>query len=392
MTKVSIVKVAGRDRERIAVGVRRAVEMAGGLADRIRPGMRVMIKPNLVAPPPSAESGACTNSLVCQAVADIVRELGAAPIIAESSARGADTEAAYRIMGYDALRGLGYDVVDLKKDTVVQVKVTNGRVLTEIATFELATQVDAIISVPVMKTHDQGQVTLALKNLKGLVTDGDKRRIHLEGMFEGATDLVAHFKPVFAVVDAVIGQEGMGPLLGMPVEMGLILAGQDLVAVDAIAGRVMGFAPDEVPITEAAAARGLGTLDESEIEVVGERVAEVQRRFVRCEEDDRIDSAGIEVVHSEGTCTGCRNGLLSSLFDMKADGTLDRARGVTVIAGPTPVPDGVPQEMLVSVGSCSLPEARRLLRYVRGCPPNNVDIVRALLADPPSEKPPCRSA
>jgi uncharacterized protein (DUF362 family) len=340
-----------------------------------------MIKPNLVAPPPSAESGACTNPLVCQAVADIVRELGAAPIIAESSARGADTEAAYRIMGYDALRGQGYDVVDLKQDTVVQVKVTNGRILTEIATFELATQVDAIISVPVMKTHDQGQVTLALKNLKGLVTDGDKRRIHLEGMFEGATDLVAHFKPVFTVVDAVIGQEGMGPLLGMPVEMDLILAGQDLVAVDAIAGRVMGFAPDEVPITKAAADRGLGTLDEAEIEVVGERVADVQRRFVRCEEDDRIDSAGIEVVHSEGTCTGCRNGLLSSLFDMKTAGTLARARGVTVIAGPTPIPDGIPQEMLVSVGSCSLPEARRLLRYVRGCPPNNVDIVRALLAD-----------
>jgi len=381
MTKVSIVKVAGRDRERIGVGVRRAVEMAGGLADRIRPGMRVMIKPNLVAPPPSAESGACTSPLVCQAVADVVRDLGAAPIIAESSARGADTEAAYRIMGYDALRGLGYEVVDLKSDKVVQVKATNGRILTEIATFELATQVDAIISVPVMKTHDQGQITLALKNLKGLVTDGDKRRIHLEGMFEGATDLVAHFKPVFAVVDAVIGQEGMGPLLGMPVEMGLVLAGQDLVAVDAIAGRVMGFAPDEVPITKAAAERGLGTLDESKIEVVGERVADVRRRFVRCEEDDRIDSAGIEVVHSEGTCTGCRNGLLSSLFDMKADGTLDRARGVTVIAGPTPIPDGVPQEMLISVGSCSLPEARRLLRYVRGCPPNNVDIVRALLAD-----------
>ena len=392
MTKVSIVKVAGRDQERIAVGVRRAVEIAGGLAGRIRPGMRVMIKPNLVAPPPSAESGACTNPLVCQAVADVVRELGATPIIAESSARGADTEAAYRIMGYDALRGLGYDVVDLKQDKVVQAKVTNGRILTEIATFELATQVDAIISVPVMKTHDQGQITLALKNLKGLVTDGDKRRIHLEGMFEGATDLVAHFKPVFAVVDAIIGQEGMGPLLGMPVEMDLILAGADLVAVDAIAGRVMGFAPDEVPITRAAAERGLGTLDESEIEVVGERMADVQRRFVRCEEDDRIDSAGIDVVHSEGTCTGCRNGLLSSLFDMKADGTLDRARGVTVIAGPTPIPDGIPQEMLVSVGSCSLPEARRLLRYVRGCPPNNVDIVRALLADPPSETPPRCSA
>ena len=380
MTRVSIVKVAGRDRAQVADGVRQAVEYAGGLNDLIRPGMRVMIKPNMVAPPTSAEAGACTSPLVCQAVADLVSELGARPVIAESSARGADTEAAYRIMGYDALRHQGYEVVDLKQDKTVQVRLADGRILTEITTFELATQVDAIISVPVMKTHDQGQITLSLKNLKGLVTDGDKRRIHLEGMFEGATDLVAHFKPAFTVVDAIIGQEGMGPLLGMPVEMGLVLAGRDLVAVDAIAGRVMGFAPDEVPITRAAAERGLGTMDESEIEVVGEQVADVQRRFVRCEEDDRIDSQGIEVVHSEGTCTGCRNGLLSSLFDMRADGTLERARGVTVIAGPTPVPDGVPQEMLISVGSCSLPEAKRLLRYVRGCPPNNVDIVRALLA------------
>jgi uncharacterized protein (DUF362 family) len=379
MTRVSVVKVAGRDRAQVAAGVRQAVENAGGLADLIRPGMRVMIKPNMVAPPTSAEAGACTSPLVCQAVADVVSELGARPVIAESSARGADTEAAYRIMGYEALRRQGYEVVDLKQDKTVQVRLAGGRILREIITFELVTRMDAIISVPVMKTHDQGQVTLSLKNLKGLVSDGDKRRIHLEGMFEGAVDLVSHFRPVFTVVDAIVGQEGMGPLLGMPVEMGLVLAGRDLVAVDSIAGRIMGFAPQEVPITKAAADRGLGTLDESRIEVVGEQVADVQRRFVRCEEDDRIDSEGIEVVHSEGTCTGCRNGLLSSLFDMRADGTLERDRGVTVIAGPTPVPEGVPQEMLVSVGSCSVPEAKRLLRYVRGCPPNNVDIVRALL-------------
>jgi uncharacterized protein (DUF362 family) len=381
MSRVSIVKVAGRDRAQVAAGVRQAIELAGGMADLIRPGMKVMIKPNMVAPPPSADSGACTSPLVCQAIADVVKELGARPIIAESSARGADTEAAYRIMGYEELRRQGYEVVDLKQDKTVQVKLAGGHVLTEITTFEMVTQMDAIISVPILKTHDQGQVTLALKNLKGLVVDGDKRRIHQLGMFEGAVDLVGHFKPVFAVVDAILGQEGMGPLLGIPVEMGLVLAGRDLVAVDAIGGRIMGFAPDEVPITRVAAERGLGTLDESRIEVVGERVEAVRRRFVRCEEDDRIDSEGIKVIHSEGTCTGCRNGLLSSLFDMQAAGTLERARGTTVIAGPTPFPEGIPQEMLVSVGSCSLPEAKRLLRYVRGCPPNNVDIIRALLAD-----------
>jgi len=384
MTTVSIVRVGKpRGYDQVLAAVRQAVEMAGGFADVIRPGRRVMIKPNLVAPPTSAEAGACTSPLVCRAVADLVRELGARPVIAESSARGADTEAAYRIMGYEELRQHGYDVVDLKQDKVVKVPVAGGHVLAEIATFELATEVDAIISVPVLKTHDQGQVTLALKNLKGLVIDGDKRRIHQLGMFEGAVDLVSHFKPVYAVVDAIIGQEGMGPLLGLPVEMGLVMAGRDLVAVDAIAGRVMGFAPADVPITAVAAERGLGTMDEAEIQVAGEPVAAVERRFVRAEEDHRIDREGISIVHSEGTCTGCRNGLLSSLFDMQEEGSIERARGLTIVAGPTALPAGVPQEFLVGIGSCGLPEAKRLPRYVKGCPPNNVDIIRALTAEDP---------
>jgi uncharacterized protein (DUF362 family) len=378
MTRVSVVKVAGRDRGQVTAGVRQAIEMAGGMNDLIRSGMRVMIKPNMVAPPTSAEAGACTSPLVCQAVADVVKELGARPIIAESSARGADTEAAYRIMGYDTLRAQGYEVVDLKQDKTVRIPLVDGRVLNEITTFELVTQVDAIISVPVLKTHDQGQVTLALKNLKGLVIDADKRRIHQIGMFDGAVDLVSHFKPVFAVVDGIIGQEGMGPLLGLPVAMGLVLAGRDLVAVDAIAGRIMGFAPAEVPITVTAANRGLGTMDEAEIEVTGEPVASVARRFVRAEEDYRINAEGIGIVHSEGTCTGCRNGLLSSLFDMREDGSLSRARGLTIVAGPTPLPADIPQEYLIGIGSCALPEAKELPSFVKGCPPNNVDIIRAL--------------
>jgi len=380
MTKVSVIKVDGRSAGEVLAGVRQAVELAGGLRDVVRPGMLVVVKPNVLAPPASAEAGACTNPLVCRAVADLVRELGARPVIAESAARGADTEAAYRVMGYGELRRDGYEVVDLKADRPVRVKIAGGRILEEITTFELVTRADAIISVPVMKTHDQGQVTLALKNLKGLVIDADKRRIHQLGMFEGAVDLVCHFRPVFTVVDGLIGQEGVGPLMGLPVELGLIMAGRDLVAVDATAGRVMGFEAEEVPITVAAAKRGLGVLDAGRIEVVGESVDAVRRRFVRCEEDLRIDQAGVGIIHSEGTCTGCRNGLLSSLFDMRGDGTIERARGMTVVAGPAPLPLGIPQEYLVSVGSCALPEARQLPRHVKGCPPNNVDIIRALTA------------
>ena len=378
MARVSIVRVNHREPKQVLAAVRQAMELAGGFSDVIRPGMLVLVKPNLVAPPSSAEAGACTSALVCRAVADRVRALGARPVIAESAARGADTEAAYQVMGYGELRQQGYAVVDLKADRPVRVKIAGGRILEEITTFDLVTRADAIISVPVMKTHDQGQVTLSLKNLKGLVTDADKRRIHQLGMFEGVVDLVSHFKPVYTVMDGLIGQEGVGPLMGLPVELGLILAGWDLVAADATAGRIMGFEAEEVPITVAAANRGLGVLDPARIEIAGETVDSVRRRFVRCEEDHRIDQAGIHVIHSEGTCTGCRNGLLSSLFDMREDGSIERARGMTVVAGPAPLPLGISEERLVSVGSCALPEARRLPRHVKGCPPNNGDIIRAL--------------
>jgi len=70
-------------------------------------------------------------------------------------------------------------------------------------------EADVIISVPVMKTHDQTEVTLSLKNLKGLVTDAEKRRIHQLGVFEGVCDLNGLFCSSFAVVDGITAQEGL---------------------------------------------------------------------------------------------------------------------------------------------------------------------------------------
>lgn len=378
---VSLVK-AGKsptyDQVRRAVG--QAVDLAGGLCSAVPRGGLVLIKPNLVAVPPSATSGACTSAAVCRALADIVSDMSARPVIAESSARGIDTEAVMEFMGYSQLRLLGYEVVDLKKTPTVKVPVPDGHVLEEVVTFRMAMEADAIISVPVMKTHDQTDVTLSLKNLKGLVTDAEKRRIHQIGVFQGVCDLASLFRPAYAVVDGIYAQEGLGPVFGLPVEMGLVLAGSDALAVDGVASQVMGFDPQEVLLLRAAAERGLGSLDRDLIDVVGERVEDVRRRFMRMEEDDRIQVQGINILHDEGSCTGCRNGVLSSLFDLIQDGTIERARGVTIVTGGAVPPKGTPEASVVAVGICCPEELRSSARYVKGCPPNNVDIVEAVLA------------
>lgn len=365
--------------EAVSAAVRQAVALAGGLGEVVSKGDLVLIKPNLVAVPPSPEAGACTQASVCKALADMVMELGGRPVIAESSARGIDTEQVMEVMGYSRLRQEGYEVVDLKRTRTVKVPVPDGAVLKEVVTFELAMQAQAIISVPVMKTHDQTDVSLSLKNLKGLVTDAEKRRIHQMGLFEGVCDLAALFRPAFAVVDGIIAQEGLGPVYGLPLEMNLILAGRDPLAVDAVAGAVMGFKPQAVRLTRMAAERGLGISSLEEIEVLGERVEAVRRRFLRMEEDERVQLKDIQVLHAEGSCTGCRNGVLSSLFDMIRAGTVERARGMVIVTGGALPPQGTPQERVVPVGICCPEALKAWPRYVKGCPPNNVDIVEAIL-------------
>ena len=377
---VAIVRTNSRpDASDAGVAVRKAVALAGGLGHIVSNGSVVLIKPNLVAVPPSAESGACTRATICRALADIVAELGGNPIIAESSSRGVDTEEVVEFMGYGRLRREGYRVVDLKKTGKVKVAVPGGRVLDEVTTFELAMEADAIISVPVMKTHDQTDVTLSLKNLKGLVTDAEKRRIHQLGVFQGVCDLSRLFRPAFAVVDATTAQEGLGPVYGLPVEMGLVLAGRDLVAVDAIASATMGFDPQQIELLRVAAERGLGVLSVEAISVVGEKIQDVRRRFLRMEEDDRIAVKDVQVIHAEGSCTGCRNGVLSSLFDMIQAGTIGHAHGMTIVTGGAIPSPGTPDDLVIPVGICCPDQLKRSARYVKGCPPNNVDIVQAVM-------------
>ncbi len=355
--------------------VRRVVSDAGGLDVA---GARVLIKPNLVATPPAPDCGACTTAAVCRALCDVVSDLGGKPFIAESSARNVDTEEVMRYMGYSALRDLGYEVVDLKRTERVDVPVPDGAVLEAVTTWRPVVEAGAIISVPVLKTHDQTDTSLCMKNLKGLVIDTDKRRIHQLGVFQGVCDLMHLFRPTFGLIDGLIGQEGLGPVFGLPVEMGLLVAGRELLAVDAVGSAVMGFQPQEVRLLSIAAERGLGTLDLDAITVRGEPLASTARRFLRMEEDSRLAVGGIEIVHAEGTCTACRNGILSSLYDMIQAGTIEEARGVVLVTGDALPGAGVPPDQLVPVGICCSEALRAHPNYVRGCPPNNVDIVKAI--------------
>ena len=126
---VSIVKTPKSPSEKeIDTSVRKAIELAGGLTDIISSGDTVLIKPNLISPS-HPDTGTTTDPRVCKSIANMVREIGAKPIIAESSGIGTDTEEAIKVAGYSKLRDDGFEGVFVRND--------NGHGLGRIPSFQV---------------------------------------------------------------------------------------------------------------------------------------------------------------------------------------------------------------------------------------------------------------
>jgi len=197
-------------------------------------------------------------------------------------------------------------------------------------------------------------------------------------MFEGCVDLTATFKPALTVVDGIMCQEGLGPIFGRPVEMDLILAGRDMVAVESVIAQIAEFEPEDLPIPRIGAEKGLGNLNPDNIEVVGEKIENLKRRFMRSVEDDPVDVEGFSLLMGGITCTGCRNTVLSALADMRNSDQLMYLPGITVVTGDPEIPEGTPEESIVKVGKC-ISKEKRGDRFVPGCPPSNAFVVDAII-------------
>lgn len=384
-TKVSIAKGPRKPNQKeIEATVRKAIELVGGLDD-VRSGDIVLIKPNICAPVATGNA-TVTNPDVVRAIANMVRETGARAIIGESAGVMDDTESCIRATGYDKLRAEGYEVIDLKskKTPTTKIPVPKGKALKEVTLPKIVLDAKLIISVPVIKTHGGEKVTLALKNMKGILPDAVKKRFHtVYGVGQGVVDLMTVAKPGLAVLDGIVAQEGLGPMLGTPVEMGLIIASKDPVAADAVTSAVIGFDPKEVRIIDGADKAGIGTADLKKIEVVGTPIKEVQRRFKRVEEavEETIPfPEGLQVLIDEKACTGCRGSVMNAIWDLKMQNSLDKLAGWTIVAGLTKKAPKADKDRLLLVGACTA-RYKKLGTYIKGCPPWPGDVTSALTGE-----------
>jgi uncharacterized protein (DUF362 family) len=141
---------------------------------------------------------------------------------------------------------------------------------------------DFVVSMPKLKTHHWAGVTLSLKNMFGIVPGAcygwPKNVLHWAGIDRAILDINAAVRPDFAIVDGIVGMEGNGPIQGTLKPAGVLILGDDPVAVDSTCARVMGLLPEKVKHIARASAL-LGHIDPQKIRQLGESIASVRNPF-----------------------------------------------------------------------------------------------------------------
>jgi uncharacterized protein (DUF362 family) len=145
-----------------------------------------------------------------------------------------------------------------------------------------ALEADFVVSIPKLKTHHWAGVTLSLKNMFGIVPGNcygwPKNALHWAGLTNSILDINSTVRPDFAIVDGIVGMEGNGPLQGDAKPCGLLVAGDDPVAVDATCARLMGLVPERIKYL-AQAGLLLGHLKSENIRQLGESPESVRTCF-----------------------------------------------------------------------------------------------------------------
>jgi uncharacterized protein (DUF362 family) len=188
---------------------------------------------------------------------------------------------------------IGAECVSFDAEEWVKAPFPQGKFLKNILVSRSLLEADVVVSLPKLKTHDLMWFTGAVKNFLGVVPGGQKSRYHeiadvTDNMGEMLVDIFQFVKSALAVMDGIVGMEGDGPLEGKPRKIGVVLAGKDLVAVDAVAYSIINMDPLDVDTTKVAAMRGLGVGDLEKIKVVGEEIQNVKVADFIMHSDRRI--------------------------------------------------------------------------------------------------------
>jgi uncharacterized protein (DUF362 family)/NAD-dependent dihydropyrimidine dehydrogenase PreA subunit len=236
-------------------------------------GKKVLIKPNVLRASQAAE-GIVTHPALVRAVVAKVASMGPAAIVVgdnpglfsygANEAAFAQTGLMEAAMGH--YRNIGIDSVQVP---------FNPAFLPVVSLSRAVQQADVIISLPKFKTHGLTVITGAIKNSYGFLPGAQKARLHKAAgsplrFHEAVVEVFRLRVPDLFIMDAVVGMEGNGPASPDLRDIGVVLAADNAVAMDAVMAMMVGCDPSRLRFLQVARNLGLGHFDPDRITVVGD--------------------------------------------------------------------------------------------------------------------------
>lgn len=238
----------------------------------------ILLKPNLVSVYHNCgmeknDYPESTDPRVFDAIVSYFMQYNKNVMIIESSGKPMPTMTSFRVSGLDRIAKF-YDIglIPLETQCVNRYILPKAEVMREVYIPHILEEVingeSYYVSVPKLKTNLYTKVTLGFKNAMGTIPYFLRERNHNYYINKKLADLLYLFTPNLVIIDGIIGGEGNTPAPVDPVEVGVIISGNNSVEVDKVGTKIIGYDPERIPLIQEAVARGFASDD---VEIIGEK-------------------------------------------------------------------------------------------------------------------------
>lgn len=271
---VAVVRCKTYNVETVKPALEEALNAVNGL-DFVMPGMKIIIKPNLVSFK-KPDAAATTHPALLEALVEMLLARGADVTIGDSPGGPHSLpllNRVYAATGMDRLEKLGAKLNRNMNEKTVDFP--EGKVLKNFTYTEYLDEADAIIDFCKLKSHGMLGMSAAVKNLFGTIPGLKKPEVHYKFQNDAEfadmlVDLNEYFKPRLAICDAVVGMEGNGPTAGTPRQIGAIIASKSTYYADVVGAELIGMNIDGLPTLQAAYERGFAPASSKNLRVYGD--------------------------------------------------------------------------------------------------------------------------
>jgi uncharacterized protein (DUF362 family) len=360
MGKVSIVKI----KKDIKSSLNDSLNLIGGLSCFINKEDIVLIKPNL------NDFESYTSIELTEALIQLLIDHSVKKIFIGEATFGNEkmTGLHFKKSGYyDLAKKYNIVLFNFNKSEITEIDVKNPFQLNKLKIAKEVFSATKIINLPVMKVHYATGITVALKNLKGMLVGDEKRHFHETGLDKAIVDLNNNINIDLNIVDCISCMETMGPKGGDIFSLDMIISGKNRGDVDIVCSKIMGYALDEVKHLKYYCEHNNINFDN--IEVLGEKLKDVIHPFKKVNMKKIIPD--LINVYNKDACSSCENALLLSLRILE-----EKVKQATDIYLGSNINLINNKNTKIAFGNCC--KNNKLDKFIKGCPPYPFELKKIL--------------